>query len=97
MAPESQMPLWRVATEVAWTGHTPRIVVLQLTDPRAVPVALEGSAAEIWVALATRGEATTTRIASDVSARAETDAHTIEPAVLDFLERLQSLGLATYD
>ncbi|WP_309064595.1 PqqD family peptide modification chaperone [Microbacterium sp.] len=42
----------RVGPDVAWVSSEQRAVVLNLADPGATPMALEGSAAAIWEAIA---------------------------------------------
>lgn len=44
--------LHRVGPDVAWVSSEQRAVVLNLADPQATPMALEGSAAAIWEVIA---------------------------------------------
>lgn len=84
--------LWRIHDDVAWTGESPRVVVLALANPAASPLALEGSAALIWSALAA-GPGCSDDIVSRVAESAEVDGAAIRDDVESFLETLRDQEL----
>ncbi|MGU3645888.1 PqqD family peptide modification chaperone [Microbacterium sp. C23T] len=84
--------LWRIHDDVAWTGESSRVVVLALADPAASPLALEGSAALIWIAL-TAGPGHSDDIVARVAASAEVDGDAIRDDVESFLGTLRDQDL----
>ncbi|MEV4687244.1 PqqD family peptide modification chaperone [Microbacterium sp. LWH3-1.2] len=90
--PPADPPLWRIHDDVAWTGESPRVVVLALANPAASPLALEGSAALIWTALAA-GPGCSDTIVSRVAEAAEVDGDAIRPDVESFLGTLRDQDL----
>ncbi|MGX5772080.1 PqqD family peptide modification chaperone [Microbacterium trichothecenolyticum] len=89
-APDS--PLWRIHDDVAWTGESPRVVVLALANPTASPLALEGSAALIWTALAA-GPGCSDDIVARVATSADVDGDVIRDDVESFLGALRDQEL----
>ncbi|MFE5407289.1 PqqD family peptide modification chaperone [Microbacterium sp. NPDC056569] len=85
-------PIWRINDDIAWTGEVPRIVVLALADPAASPLALEGSAALIWSALA-EGPGRAHDIVRRVAEAAEVDGDVIRDDVESFLGTLRDQDL----
>ena len=84
---------WRRSADVAVVDHEDRVVALDLNNPSAPPVVLEGTAATIWHLL----DAADTEVAL-VGAVARTfDVHpaTIRADVHAFLLQLNDLGLVT--
>ncbi|MDR7184890.1 ABC-type cobalamin/Fe3+-siderophores transport system ATPase subunit [Microbacterium trichothecenolyticum] len=84
--------LWRIHDDVAWTGESSRVVVLALANPAASPLALEGSAALIWIALAA-GPGHSDDIVARVAASAEVDGDAIRDDVESFLGTLRDQDL----
>lgn len=84
--------LWRIHDDVAWTGESSRVVVLALANPAASPLALEGSAALIWIALAA-GPGHSDDIVARVAASAEVDDEAIRDDVKSFLGTLRDQDL----
>ncbi len=84
--------LWRIHDDVAWTGESPRVVVLALANPAASPLALEGSAALIWTALAA-GPGRSDDIVARVAEAAAVDHDTVRPDVESFLGTLRDQDL----
>lgn len=84
--------LWRIHDDVAWTGEAPRVVVLALANPAASPLALEGSAALIWSALAA-GPGCSDDIVARVAESAEVDGAAIRDDVESFLGSLRDQDL----
>ncbi|UYK39507.1 ATP-binding protein [Microbacterium terricola] len=83
---------WRIREDVAWTGEEDRVVALALTRPDAQPAAMEGSAAEIWLALA-EGEAGLDEVAVRIAGRAEISVAGIAGDVAAFLTALAAADL----
>ncbi|QKJ20306.1 PqqD family protein [Microbacterium hominis] len=81
-------PLWRIRDDVAWTGSGERVVALALADPAAAPVALEGSAAIIWTALADSACDADTLI-QRVAERADVETADVADDVRGFLRTLE--------
>ena len=84
--------LWRIHDDVAWTGESSRVVVLALANPAASPLALEGSAALIWTALAA-GPGCSDTITARVAEAAEVDGAAIRADVESFLATLRDQDL----
>ena len=91
-AKASDPALWRIHDDVAWTGESSRVVVLALANPAASPLALEGSAALIWIALAA-GPGCSDDIVARVADAAAVDLEAIRPDVESFLEVLRDQDL----
>jgi hypothetical protein len=88
-----QEPLWVRATEVAVVDHGPRVVVLDLSDPRtARPLVMEGPAAAIWHALSE--PRTTEQVVAAVASDFGLPATEVEADVRGFLTTLRERGLA---
>ncbi|HBR88485.1 MAG TPA: hypothetical protein DEA59_04365, partial [Microbacterium sp.] len=84
---------WAVAPDVSWTGADD-VVACSLRDDRA-PVALQGSAAVIWRALAEGG--TEAEICERVISVSQPTSDDVPAQVSAFLRDLLTRGLASVD
>lgn len=89
---QPQRDQWGIRPDVAWTDSGDRIVALALADESATPVALEGSAAVVWSALAT-GRAPVTDIIARAAEAVGVEPETIAADVTGFLDDLESATL----
>ena len=88
---------WRIRDDAAWVDHGDRVVALALSDPRATPLALEGSAALIWRALHQGGLSTGSAIASRVADETALEADVVIDDVSSFLVVLATASLVAAD
>jgi hypothetical protein len=91
MIPAEATARYRRAPDVAWVESDDRVALLRLADPGADPVALEASAAAVWLAVEDGGSV------DEVVARVAA-AYAVEPVVVAadverFLAELVSWGL----
>jgi hypothetical protein len=81
----------RHSPDVAWVDSGDRVVLVRLADPGLEPVVLEGTAAELWLALAEHP--TLEGLVGDVAARYEAPAEALAADVAAFVEDLRARGL----
>ena len=94
------MTNWRIGQTVAFVDSGRRVVALNLADANArVPLAIEGTGAEIWRAIA-RGEAsgvTPQEVLGSLSRDFETEPEAIAESVMGFVDQLLALGLVAVE
>ncbi|MFT3888050.1 MAG: hypothetical protein QM713_07815 [Arachnia sp.] len=90
----AQEPTYRIRGDAARTGEFTHIVALPL-EPLAhpTPVALDGSAAEIWETIRISRGITATRLVEETATRAGLDASDVTNDVLAFLQSLEDARL----
>jgi hypothetical protein len=82
---------WVHAPDVAWISGASRVVVLDLGQADAVPLALEGSGSTIWLAL--DGVTDTAAIIDSLSTNFDVPRSEIDFVVVSFLRDLRRRGL----
>jgi hypothetical protein len=87
---------FRPAPHVAWVDDGERVVTLRLDALDTEPIALEGSAGDVWRAL---GEgASLPDVVAEVAAAYDVEPEAVHPDVLSFLEEAAGSGIVTrYD
>jgi hypothetical protein len=84
---------WRRSADVAVVEHDDRVVLLDLSDPAAAPVVLDGTAAVLWRLL--EDVDTEARLAGAVAREFQVHPSSVRGDIHDFLLQIQSLGLVT--
>src|SRR5690606_8944704 len=84
-----------IAGDVAWTSTDSRVIAMDLTDPGAVPLVLEASAAVIWSEIAEDGPLAGHELLNRLSAVFGKDADEIRDAVASLVQQLIDRRLLT--
>ncbi len=84
-------PVWRIREDVAFTGEGERYVALALSDlMNPTPLALQGTAATIWAALAKAREITATSLVETIADSLGLTPTDVDHDVREFLTTLQA-------